>query len=264
MSHQWFVIRNGREQGPFTSQQLKSFATEGKIRPDDLIRRNDKSKSYPASEVKGLFDGPRTEANVTEARANVSPENHRGLDNDEALGLVIGMVMIGGGLIGFAMSFLFPGSTVGMVVAGVVVGGAVALLTDNVGRFIVATSSSLVMLWGFGLFGTGAVELSDSKMRDFADNPQNYKGKTVTLTLEYYGSGIGGWLEDGKLSNDLDIPLRGHGSVKGAYFQFMMSAHASRGMKLPPLHSADDVLVTFKCTEGRLDDGNKIIKIARP
>lgn len=41
MTHQWFVARNGKEQGPFPGEQLKSFADAGKLHKDDMVRRDD-------------------------------------------------------------------------------------------------------------------------------------------------------------------------------------------------------------------------------
>jgi len=54
----WFVKRASGEQGPFTSTQLKQFAADRQIGPDDLVRREDKEKFSRAQDVKGLFDAP--------------------------------------------------------------------------------------------------------------------------------------------------------------------------------------------------------------
>ena len=55
MNNEWFVFRDGKEQGPFTTQQLKEMASNGKIVGDDLIRRNDMKSPTKASKIKGLF-----------------------------------------------------------------------------------------------------------------------------------------------------------------------------------------------------------------
>ncbi len=52
---QWFITANGREQGPFTPAQLKSFADQGRLRPDMLVRRQDMTTPVPAGQVKGLL-----------------------------------------------------------------------------------------------------------------------------------------------------------------------------------------------------------------
>jgi len=55
MSNQWFVGRNGKEQGPFSSQQLKSLAAAGKIQPSDDVRRDDMKGYVKAQSIKQLF-----------------------------------------------------------------------------------------------------------------------------------------------------------------------------------------------------------------
>lgn len=54
----WFIVRNGREQGPVTAQQLKQLAATGQLRSDDLVRRDDMQAPRPAKQVKGLFETP--------------------------------------------------------------------------------------------------------------------------------------------------------------------------------------------------------------
>lgn len=56
----WFIVRNGKEQGPVSAQQLRHLASTGQLRPDDLVRRNDMQARRPAREIKGLF-GAATE-----------------------------------------------------------------------------------------------------------------------------------------------------------------------------------------------------------
>lgn len=56
----WFVIRNGKEHGPVSAQQLRQLAATGQLRPDDLVRRDDMQAPRPAREIKGLF-GAATE-----------------------------------------------------------------------------------------------------------------------------------------------------------------------------------------------------------
>ncbi len=51
----WFIQRNGKQAGPFVSAQLKQLAAEGKIRPEDQIRRDDQDKWHRAETVKGLL-----------------------------------------------------------------------------------------------------------------------------------------------------------------------------------------------------------------
>ncbi len=58
MASRWIVKRNGKEQGPFTSPQLKSLADSGQLRRKDLVRKHDSERFVPAEEVKRLFDAP--------------------------------------------------------------------------------------------------------------------------------------------------------------------------------------------------------------
>jgi hypothetical protein len=55
MAHEWFVINNGKETGPYTAQQLREMATTGKVTQEALVRRNDMQAPRKASTIKGLF-----------------------------------------------------------------------------------------------------------------------------------------------------------------------------------------------------------------
>lgn len=52
---QWFIVRDGNEDGPFSSAQLKEMAAAGKLRHEDLVRRDDMPTPRQASAMKGLF-----------------------------------------------------------------------------------------------------------------------------------------------------------------------------------------------------------------
>jgi hypothetical protein len=51
----WYIKRNDKQAGPFESAQLKQLATGGKIKPEDLLRREDQDTWVRASAVKGLL-----------------------------------------------------------------------------------------------------------------------------------------------------------------------------------------------------------------
>lgn len=51
----WFVVRGGKEEGPFTGTALKDMVSSGKLQPGDLVRRGDVETARPASQIKGLF-----------------------------------------------------------------------------------------------------------------------------------------------------------------------------------------------------------------
>ncbi len=55
MARHWYVVRDGKEQGPITGQQLKDMATSGQLRPSDPIRRENMPATIQARAVKGLF-----------------------------------------------------------------------------------------------------------------------------------------------------------------------------------------------------------------
>ena len=51
----WYIKRNDKQAGPFESAQLKQLAADAKIKPDDLVRREDQEAWHKAESVKGLF-----------------------------------------------------------------------------------------------------------------------------------------------------------------------------------------------------------------
>lgn len=62
MAGHWHVVRNGEEQGPFTSQQLREFVKAGTLLPNDGIRRGDMKDFVRASSIKDLFPTPEVSA----------------------------------------------------------------------------------------------------------------------------------------------------------------------------------------------------------
>ncbi len=52
---QWFIVREGREQGPFSAEQMKSMVVTKGLGPDDLVRRDDMAGPVKAAKVKGLL-----------------------------------------------------------------------------------------------------------------------------------------------------------------------------------------------------------------
>jgi hypothetical protein len=51
----WFYAIDGRPAGPVDSAALKQFATTGRLKPTDKVRREDLAEWYEAKQVKGLF-----------------------------------------------------------------------------------------------------------------------------------------------------------------------------------------------------------------
>jgi hypothetical protein len=282
MSHQWFVLRNGKEQGPFNAQQLKSFAKAGKLHTDDLIRRDDMKSPIQAHQIKGLFDMPSAAASQSSEKPLTEPPKtdevvQKPTTSNEPTTSQEARIIAGilGSVVGFVMSFFMSSSKLITTFVGFVLAYVLQMLSEPApgenqpvqinGRVITSAVPILLFLAGwFGWLGTSTGAFSDSKMRDFGDNPQNYKGSTVTLKLDYEGSGLGGWIEKGKISNDLDVPFKALGIVGTSTFRFMVNAQIKAGLKVPSLNSGDEVIVKFKCTEGSLEDGNEVISITRP
>jgi hypothetical protein len=53
---QWYIQLNGIEEGPITSQTLRSLAEAGRIYPDTPIRKEGMTKTVQASKIKGLLN----------------------------------------------------------------------------------------------------------------------------------------------------------------------------------------------------------------
>lgn len=65
MASEWYVSRGGKERGPFSSQQIRDFAQQGRLLPSDLLRQGGTGPWAAAAKVKGLVFGP---AAKTQAR----------------------------------------------------------------------------------------------------------------------------------------------------------------------------------------------------
>ena len=60
----WYVIRGTKEIGPFQDAQLRQFAATGKLKPEDIVRREDVATGRKASDIKGLFPAPEPELSM--------------------------------------------------------------------------------------------------------------------------------------------------------------------------------------------------------
>ncbi len=79
----WYIQRNGKQAGPFVSAQLKQLAAEGKIRPEDHIRRDDQDKWHNAGKVKGLFEPVASSDTVTKEPLPATAEWLRHVNGQE-------------------------------------------------------------------------------------------------------------------------------------------------------------------------------------
>lgn len=79
---QWYVVREGTEQGPLSGEQLRKMAASGQLRPTDAVRREDMQTPRQASTIKGLFPDPErapatppSTSSTTAPRSSTEPTN---------------------------------------------------------------------------------------------------------------------------------------------------------------------------------------------
>lgn len=53
MSDGWYLARNGQQYGPYSSEQFRQFAAEGRLTPNDLVASVSGQQWLPASTVPG-------------------------------------------------------------------------------------------------------------------------------------------------------------------------------------------------------------------
>jgi len=58
MSAEWFVLKNEKWQGPFTTAKIKLLVSSKQLQPTDQIRKGESGKAVLAEKVKGLFAKP--------------------------------------------------------------------------------------------------------------------------------------------------------------------------------------------------------------
>jgi hypothetical protein len=63
MPDNWFITRNGQEEGPFKAADLRQFVKDGRLCDADRVRREDQQTSIAASKVRGLFPQAVASAN---------------------------------------------------------------------------------------------------------------------------------------------------------------------------------------------------------
>ena len=69
---QWYVQFSGVEEGPITSQTLRSLAEAGRIYPDTPIRKEGMTRTVPAGKIKGLL---KHSAQTHISGSQVSPDH---------------------------------------------------------------------------------------------------------------------------------------------------------------------------------------------
>jgi hypothetical protein len=66
----WRVIRNGKEHGPFTDEQLKKLSESGKLKREDLLRPEDSRHTVQAGTLNDLF--PPLDVNPTAVEKTIA------------------------------------------------------------------------------------------------------------------------------------------------------------------------------------------------
>jgi hypothetical protein len=75
MASQWYYGERDNRQGPFTDQQLRALADQGRIQPTDMIWKQGIEQGVPAHRVKNLLvAGAATVAPVVTTLASPPPE----------------------------------------------------------------------------------------------------------------------------------------------------------------------------------------------
>ncbi len=73
---EWYYARGNKQMGPVVSAELKRLASEGQLRPEDLVWREGMAEWTLARNVRGLFEEDRAVAAITDVLASgaaVSP-----------------------------------------------------------------------------------------------------------------------------------------------------------------------------------------------
>ena len=110
----------------------------------------------------------------------------------------------------------------------------------------------------------------------FLDNPEQFKGKTFNSNFYYrqfQSDGRAIQLGDlNKLVNSKEfdfidgdfIEFQGYRYSKGIDNKLEMSFELPKGLTVPNVSDNDEIIIEFKCNEGKHDSGNSIISVKRP
>jgi hypothetical protein len=81
----WFLVIMGREQGPFSSDDMRKLVADGSIKTDSLVRRGDQPKAVAAARIRGLLpvgpaptnSGPHPGTAIQATRSATVPTTRR-------------------------------------------------------------------------------------------------------------------------------------------------------------------------------------------
>lgn len=92
MAQEWYYLLDGEQRGPVSAAELKHLAAEGKLRPDDKVRKGGMDRWVAASQINGLFPptaagaGSGVRPRSVAAKAPAAPggtDTRRGSEGDE-------------------------------------------------------------------------------------------------------------------------------------------------------------------------------------
>ncbi len=94
MAQDWFIVRDGKESGPFNGQQLKEMAGTGKLQPDDKVRRSDMHVATKASAIKGLFTAslPSSAESPSSTGATAPPTHQKAAGSSKKIAVIASAV----------------------------------------------------------------------------------------------------------------------------------------------------------------------------
>jgi hypothetical protein len=121
MSQQWYISRGSGEEGPFSARQLWRYASEGSLKPTDLVWAAGAVEWVPAARIKRLFpaqppspppipqSAPAQNPAMTGKLAKLTPSHYRRLVVILAVGAIAFV-----GLFAIAKSFSRSGGIFGL------------------------------------------------------------------------------------------------------------------------------------------------------
>ena len=78
---EWYIFAGNRQQGPFTSEQIRAFVNSGKLKPSMGIKKEGMADFVPAQFVQGLFKpaapAPRQRLHLRPRRPQNQPTKSR-------------------------------------------------------------------------------------------------------------------------------------------------------------------------------------------
>lgn len=80
MPSTWFIARDNRREGPFTSEHLRQMARDHLLGPDDMVLKEGAQRWIPARSIQGLFGAGGTA--VRTARQVVTTSSHAARANE--------------------------------------------------------------------------------------------------------------------------------------------------------------------------------------